>query len=234
MTDKNGSSTLFIIDSLSKHFAEHLLTIDKTIAPVISQALWQDVANHYSEPVRAYHNLTHLQQLFEHFEQIKCDLRQPSIVALALFYHDVIYHPKSSDNELKSAEYASEVLSTYLTVAQTERIYHLIMMTAKHQLDDMNSINGYGYEQDFDSDAAYLLDMDLSILGAPWSKYEQYTKAVRQEYHHLTTADYRVGRTRVLEDLLDHPTLYLTGDYYQRLEAQARENIKREIALLAT
>ena len=219
---------------LSQCFEYHLLAIQTDVLAIELKILWQDIATHYSEPTRAYHTLAHLRQLFSQFEQIKHKLCQPSIIALALFYHDVIYHPKCSDNELKSAEYASEVLSTYLTVAQTERIYHLIMMTAKHQLDDMNSINGYGYEQDFDSDAAYLLDMDLSILGAPWSKYEQYTKAVRQEYHHLTTADYRVGRTRVLEDLLDHPTLYLTGDYYQRLEAQARENIKREIALLAT
>jgi len=34
--------------------------------------------------------------------------------------------------------------------------------------------------------------------------------------------------------LLAHPTLYLTDYYYARLETQARENIKREIILLAS
>ena len=213
---------------LSQCFESHLLTMNNDVLPTELKTLWQDIANRYSESARAYHTLAHLQQLFSQFEQIKLELQQPSIIALALFYHDVIYNPKRSDNELKSAEYTSEVLSTYLTVKQTERIYHLIMMTAKHQLDDVSTTN------DLDSDAAYLLDMDLSVLGASWSKYEQYTKAVRQEYSHVTTAHYRVGRARVLEDLLDHPTLYLTDDYYQRLEAQARENIEREITLLAT
>ncbi len=221
MTDKNGSSTLFIIDSLSKHFAEHLLTIDKTIAPVISQALWQDVANHYSEPVRAYHNLTHLQQLFEHFEQIECDLRQPSIVALALFYHDIIYDPTKPDNELQSAKYAVAQLQDYLAVEQCKRIYELIMMTAKHQLNEIA-----------DLDAAYLLDMDLSILGVDWASYKRYAQTVRHEYAHVATDDYRRGRINVLKGLLAHDRLYLTKDYYQRFEYVARQNIKREIELL--
>lgn len=225
MTDKNGSSTLFIIDSLSKHFAEHLLTIDKTIAPVISQALWQDVANHYSEPVRAYHNLTHLQQLFEHFEQIKCDLRQPSIVALALFYHDIIYDPTKPDNELQSAKYAVAQLQDYLAVEQCKRIYELIMMTAKHQLDDSK-------DNILDSDAAFLLDMDLSILGVDWASYKRYAQTVRHEYAHVATDDYRRGRINVLKGLLAHDRLYLTKDYYQRFEYVARQNIKREIELL--
>ena len=84
------------------------------------------------------------------------------------------------------------------------------------------------------SDAAYLLDMDLSILGASWPEYEQYAQAVRQEYAHISNVDYRVGRIAVLTGLLAHPTLYLTDYYYARLETQARENIKREIILLAS
>ena len=84
------------------------------------------------------------------------------------------------------------------------------------------------------SDAAYLLDMDLSILGASWSEYERYAQAVRQEYAHISNVDYRVGRIAVLKVLLAHSTLYLTDYYYARLETQARENIKREIILLAS
>ena len=225
MTDKNGSSTPFIMDSLSKHFTEHLLAINNTIAPVISQALWQNVANHYSEPVRAYHNLTHLQQLFEHFEQIKCNLRQPSVVALALFYHDVIYDPTKLDNELQSAKYAIAQLQDCLTVEHCERIYKLIMMTATHQLDDKDKYT-------LDSDAAFLLDMDLSILGTDWASYERYAQAVRQEYAHVAIDDYRCGRINVLKELLAHDRLYLTEDYYQRFEHVARQNIEREIELL--
>ncbi len=83
------------------------------------------------------------------------------------------------------------------------------------------------------SDAAYLLDMDLSILGAPWSTYQQYAQAIRQEYAHVADDNYRDGRTAVLQGLLAHPKLYLTDYYYSQLEAQARDNIKRELISLA-
>ncbi len=212
---------------LSSYFEQHLTAINSGIEPAKINALWQDIAKCYSEPTRVYHTLEHLQQLFTQFEQIKDRLQQPSIIALALFYHDVIYDPTRSDNELKSAEYALELLSKYLSSEQSERIYNLIMMTADHQLNDVDSDDKEA------SDTAYLLDMDLSILGAPWPDYEQYAKAVRQEYSHVTVADYRAGRTKVLQGLLAHPKLYLTN-YYQRLESQARQNIEREITLLAT
>ena len=195
---------------LGKRFQQHLSALDGAVTLPQTTALWQDIATHYNEPQRAYHTLKHIQQLFGQFEQIKDKLYQPHIIALALYYHDVIYDPRRSDNELKSAEYAVESLSPYLSA---------------HQLDKL-------VDEDKVSDAAYLLDMDLSILGAPWSEYRQYTQAVRQEYAHVIKENYRVGRIAVLEKLLTHPMLYLTDYYYTRLEEQARDNIKRDITLL--
>ncbi len=206
---------------LSKVFRQHLTAIDNDISLIELKSLWQDIVSRYSEPLRAYHTLAHLQHLFAEFEQIKDKLQQPSIIALALFYHDVIYHPQRDDNELKSAEYAVKVLSPYLSTEQLRGVYDLIIMTADHQIKDKTNLG-----------AAYLLDMDLSILGAPWPEYARYAKAVRQEYAHVTQADYRLGRTKVLAQLLARPRLYLT-DYYQRLEAQARDNVEREITSLA-
>ena len=225
MTDNTWSTTLLSIDSLGKCFIKHLLAINNTTTSVISQALWHDVANHYSEPIRAYHNLNHLRQLFGQFEHVKSRLQQPSIIALALFYHDIIYDPTQQNNELKSAEYAVAQLQEYLNVEQCQRIYALIMMTATHQLD-------YKDGNTLDSDAAYLLDMDLSILGADWVDYQRYAQAVRQEYEHVANDDYRKGRIAVLEGLLAHDRLYLTENYYERLEHVARENIRREIEFL--
>lgn len=224
MMDNIWSTTLLSIDSLGKCFIKHLLAINTTTS-VISHALWQDIVKNYDEPIRAYHNLNHLRQLFGQFEHVKSRLQQPSIVALALFYHDIIYDPTQQDNELKSAEYAKAHLKDYLTIEQCQRIYNLIMMTANHQLEDKDG-------NTLDSDAAYLLDMDLSILGADWVDYQRYAQAVRQEYEHVANDDYRKGRIAVLEGLLAHDRLYLTENYYERLEHVARENIRREIEFL--
>ena len=210
---------------LEKHFSMHLSALNNAITSAAITPLWQDIAARYNKPQRAYHTLKHIQQLFEQLDQIKDKLYEPHIIALALYYHDVIYDPRRSDNELKSAEDAVEALKDYLSAEQCQHIYALIMMTANHQIDKLA-------DEDKISDAAYLLDMDLSILGAPWSEYRQYTQAVRQEYVHVIKENYRVERIAVLEKLLTHPTLYLTAYYQARLEGQARENIKYEISLL--
>ena len=209
---------------LGKIFEWHLSAINNAIEPVILKALWQDIAMRYNESQRVYHSLQHIQQLFGQFEQIKQHLNEPHIIALALFYHDVIYEPTCVNNELKSAEYAVETLRPYFSAAQCQHIYALIIMTANHRLAECSSA-----QKNFD--AAYLLDMDLSILGASWSEYQQYAQAVRQEYAHISNVNYRVGRISVLKGLLAHPTLYLT-DYYERLEKRARENIQHEIKVL--
>ena len=210
---------------LGKVFEWHLIAINNAIMPAKVNALWQDIAVRYNETQRAYHSLQHIQQLFSQFEQINHHLNEPHLIALALYYHDVIYDPRRSDNELKSAEYAIEALRCYLSEDQCQPIYALIMMTATHQMDTLA-------HEDKISDAAYLLDMDLSILGAPWSEYDQYAQAVRQEYVHVAKENYRVGRIAVLEKLLAHSSLYLTAYYHKRLEKQARKNIKREISFL--
>jgi len=212
---------------LSQCFEKHLLSATNSdIKPATVHALWQDIATRYNEKQRAYHTLRHLQQLFAQFEKVKHKLNEPHIIALALFYHDVVYDPLRTDNERKSAEYAAETLRPYLCAEQCEHLYALIMMTTNHQLTGLS-------DPDEINDAAYLLDMDLSILAAPWSQYERYAQAVRQEYSHVSLAEYRTGRMAVLNRLLAHPTLYLTCYYYERLETPARANIQRELTLLA-
>ncbi|MGP5073993.1 HD domain-containing protein [Psychrobacter celer] len=212
---------------LSQCFEKHLLSATNSdIKPATVHALWQDIATRYNEKQRAYHTLRHLQQLFGQFELIKHKLNEPHIIALALFYHDVVYDPLRTDNERKSAEYAASTLRPYLCAEQCEHLYALIMMTTNHQLTGLS-------DPDKINDAAYLLDMDLSILAAPWSQYERYAQAVRQEYSHVPLAEYRIGRMAVLNRLLAHPKLYLTCYYYERLETPARANIQRELTLLA-
>ncbi|MEN8625638.1 HD domain-containing protein [Psychrobacter proteolyticus] len=213
-------------DELGKCFVQHLSAMTSDILPKQIDRLWQDIVTRYGEPQRAYHTLNHIEQLLVQFENIKHYLAEPHITALALYYHDVIYDPTRSDNELKSADFATDALSPYLSPEQCQQIYALIMMTANHQIDE--SIDSVKY-----SDAAYLLDMDLSILGAPWPTYKQYAKAIRQEYAHVADDNYRDGRTAVLQGLLAHPKLYLTDHYYNQLETQARDNINHELTLLA-
>jgi len=217
-----GDDMSIPFDSHSNHLYHHVLALGADMTPEWAERLWQDIAARYSEPQRVYHSLSHIEQLFTAFTRLEHQLQSPAMVALALYYHDIIYDPTRSDNESKSAAYAVRQLGALLSAAQCRRLHDLIVMTAAHEPTDL-----------YDTDATYLLDMDLSILGSEWTVYKGYANAVRKEYAHVATADYRVGRRRVLQRLLAKPTLYLT-DAYQDLEACARANISRELQLLAS
>lgn len=210
---------------LGNRFTLHLSAINNDVTSAQAKTLWLDIAARYNETQRAYHTLRHIQQLFAQFDKINHKLKNPNLIVLVLYYHDVIYDPARSDNELKSAAYAVDKLKCYLNEEQCQTIYALIIMTATHQLDELA-------DHQKRSDAAYLLDMDLSILGARWCEYERYAQAIRHEYAHIPAMDYRAGRITVLERLLAHPQLYLTEYYHERLEIQARKNIAREIRSL--
>lgn len=215
--------------TLKGRFIQHLQALSPDLAAATIEPLWQDIEQRYAEPQRAYHTLAHLEFIFAQFAGISESLRQPHLVAMALFYHDVIYNvgdktaapTVTKSNEALSADHAANQLRGWLNPVQIQRIYDLILLTETHQLSDAA-----------DSDAAYLLDLDLSVLGASWLTYQNYADAVRYEYQHVPLEAYRLGRTAVLQHLLDHPSLYMTEQFYTQFEESARANIARELQML--
>ena len=78
----------------------------------------------YNEPHRAYHNMTHIEDVLSSLDFLMATDTQPkeegdisfsdkdsAITTLAAFFHDVIYNPKSSTNERDSAELFLEFAS---------------------------------------------------------------------------------------------------------------------------
>lgn len=203
----------------------HRLQGDYTLEIAAVAKLWGRVMQHYREPHRHYHTLAHIELMFGELDSITDRLFAPDLVALAIFYHDIIYDPTRSDNEAQSADLMQSELRFYLDPEQIAQVKALIMMTASHKWAAAEGIQK--------SDAAYFLDLDLSILGSSWDEYAQYTKAVRLEYRHVSDSDYQTGRTAVLQSLLARDRLYLSEDYHQCLESVARNNIRHELELLA-
>ena len=73
------------------------------------------------------------------------------------------------------------------------------------------------------------LDADLSILGTSPDNYWKYARAIRNEYNWLTERDYRRGRKQVITTFLSREKIYYTNYFHERLERQARANLKAEI-----
>jgi predicted metal-dependent HD superfamily phosphohydrolase len=174
----------------------------------------------YSEPHRAYHTRHHLQECFIEFQRVRHLCGHPGEVQCALWYHDAIYDTTASDNEKRSAELAEEALrEANASVDIRERIRTAIMAT-KH--DEVPALQ----------DACFVVDIDLSILGAARERFDEYERQIRLEYSWVPEAEFRNARRSVLQGFLQRDTIYLTQDLRGRYEKQARTNLQRSLARL--
>lgn len=80
---------------------------------------------------------------------------------------------------------------------------------------------------------ALMADIDLSILGTfDEDIWAQYNHAIRQEYNMIPLKEYVKGRIEVLKSFLNKNCIFQTDFFYDMFEAQARQNISKEIELL--
>ncbi len=139
---------------------------------------------------------------------------------LALWFHDVVYSTRRSDNELRSAELAAEIMgSGGAASAAIERVKASIMAT-RHQEEAPNE------------DAALVVDVDLSILGQPDDVYEEFERNVRREYWWVPRRKFVAGRCAILESFLKRQAIYQHAEFKKRYEEPARRNLEAAIARL--
>jgi len=174
----------------------------------------------YSEKHRAYHTVEHIEACLRHLDDVKELADYPQEIALALWFHDAIYKPFSKTNEEDSADWAKDfLLSVEAEAGITDRIYELIILTKEHVAPESN-------------DAKLMLDIDLSILGAKPHVYAQFEKDVRYEYKRVPSFIFKKKRKEILSGFLDKPRTYQTPYFRERLETQAKENLKTAIGKL--
>lgn len=179
-------------------------------------SLWKKIDKHYSEKHRAYHNKTHLIELFKYFDLYKDNLDNPDVVALSIVYHDIIYNIWKKGNEEKSADLALKELSQInIHTFYLEQIHKLILATKTHQAND--------------NDTKWLVDFDLAILGKPSEVYQNYKKLIRKEYKLVPNFMYKKGRKKVLQHFIDKPFIYATDEFRSLYENQAKENLTNEL-----
>nr|WP_315028876.1 hypothetical protein [uncultured Chryseobacterium sp.] len=181
--------------------------------------LWTEIEIKYTEKGRYYHNLYHLENMFQELEVVKDKISNFAVVSFAVFYHDIIYEATSKSNEEKSAEFAKIRLAELgLDNDEIILISDHIIATKTHQ----HSKN---------EDTNYLLDADLSILGKDFETYSEYTKKIRKEYSIYPNILYNPGRKKVLRHFLELESIFKTKYFKEKYEIQARENISTEIRL---
>ena len=172
----------------------------------------------YAEPHRKYHSQQHLAECLAAFETVRDLPPHPPEVEAALWFHDAIYDVKRHDNEERSANWArSALVEAGAPIASADRVQTLVLVT-RHTAAPVTL------------DEQVLVDIDLSILGAPKPRFVEYEQQIREEYAHVPGWLFRRKRRAILRAFLDRPRIYSTTHFHDALEELARENLHRSIS----
>ena len=178
--------------------------------------VWEELVERYGESWRHYHTLEHIADCLERLDAWKSLAQRPEEVELALWFHDAIYVPWKGSNEEKSAELARRRLEALgVPAKRRERIASYILATKTHEPAD--------------GDLGLLLDLDMSILGAPADRFDLYEQQIRREYAFVPRPLYRRKRRALLHELLNRANLFNHSPIRAELEERARKNLIRLI-----
>ena len=177
---------------------------------------FERIQQSYNQKHLHYHNATHIADCLEKASLVEATRDNP-VLKLAIWYHDIVYWPTKSDNEKQSAIQAINFLAKQDAASSIKtRVYDLILATI-HKDPPRND------------EQAYIMDIDISILGAEQKDYKTYCERIRKEYIVVPWFLYRRKRLKIMKSFLKREQLYFTDFYRGRFEDNARLNIEQEI-----
>lgn len=192
------------------------------------EAIGADLLRRLAEGHRRYHTDRHVLEMVLALEELEGEhevgSRDCAIARVAAWFHDAVYLPRAlpGANEAASAALASRDLRALgLSADDVGRVNALVLATERHHLPGGSGL------------AAAFHDADLWILSAPEKRFDQYCEQVRAEYSAVPDAEYRAGRTAVLQPFLHRDHLYATRFARRAWGERARLNLGRELARLA-
>ena len=181
------------------------------------------LVSRWSEPHRAYHDVTHLTAVLDVIDRHADLAPHPNRVRLAAWMHDAVYDPRAlgDANERDSAAFARGLLTGLgAPVEVAAEVARLVSLTA-----------GHATAED-DPDGELLCDADLAILASDDDRYAGYVAAIRREYAHVPEERFRAGRSQVLRALLELSSIYRLPPLREAWESRARANLTRELTEL--
>jgi predicted metal-dependent HD superfamily phosphohydrolase len=164
----------------------------------------------YNESHRHYHNYNHINATLKYLDMVKDLTEYSHEIELALWFHDAVYDVNSTCNESDSASLACDFLvKNNIADDIIERVRRLILVT----------IHGAKIKT---SDEAFLVDIDLAILGSPHNIYSRFEKDIRKEYRAVPYHLYIQKRQEILMGFLEKKRIYHHDFFYDRFEKQAK------------
>jgi predicted metal-dependent HD superfamily phosphohydrolase len=164
--------------------------------------------------------LSHVKALIKLAEELETGDPGDTLM-FAIWYHDIVYDTKRTDNEQKSAELAGDALGRLgVPIGTINDVMKMIVATEHHDAGNLQA------------DGRLFLDLDISIFGARPELYREYSRAIRQEYEWVPWPIYREGRSKILSGFLQRAHIFFTAYFNEKYGDQARRNIEDELKVL--
>jgi len=233
------------------------ISVDFSQAPT-SNHWFSKIIRMYSSQDRYYHTVCHLEEMFAYIDNCvnsyccRVPKKEMSIVNMAVFFHDVIYNPKSSTNEEDSIECFQQFYRDLFTdsyILETTKSCHgdenhndsveknapkwngydqvirFILATKSHTVSKLNEDGENPFFLNL------FLDADMSVLGKEEKAYNYYSSLIRKEYDFVPHTEYCDKRALILGSFLSQP-IFKTDVMKDALESRAQLNLRREIESL--
>jgi predicted metal-dependent HD superfamily phosphohydrolase len=178
---------------------------------------YNELLSNYNQKHRHYHNVNHITAVLASLDKAKQLANDHDALEIALWFHDAIYKPFSSTNELDSANWASTFLEHNGASKQLSSKVHVLIMATLHDAIPI------------DSDEKLIADIDLSILGSSPKMYDWFESCIRKEYKLVPILIYRKKRKEILTSFLERDRIYSHDYFHEKLENNARANITNAI-----
>lgn len=176
------------------------------------------VKKEYSSDDRMYHSLLHINKMVEEYHNLVNSQKvlYHELDILIILFHDIVYRPNSSNNELNSANVAMKYMADLKYPKEhMNYVYDGIMTTKTH-------------EKGIELNHNIISDIDMLYLSKPSDLYKLNVDAIKYEYLKCYTEDeWKEGRKAFLKGLLKKGYVYNTVHYYDCNE-KAIENIQNE------
>jgi predicted metal-dependent HD superfamily phosphohydrolase len=186
-----------------------------------NRTMFDSLQKAYGEKKRYYHTDKHIDSCLLQLDKVASSASNPLEVELALWFHDAIYDPYGKENERKSGMLLQQfMVKNGCKRPSIERVYKMIMATC-HTEDTLTNV-----------DESLVVDIDLSILGAPEPVYDQFEKGIREEYRWVPKFVYRKKRKEILSGFLQRDRIYQNDTFYNSLESRAKKNLQRAVNAL--
>jgi len=184
--------------------------------------LFYDLYNEYSSESRHYHNLTHINNLLKYSKDFDLELKDRIILELAIWFHDVVYDPKSKTNEYDSVLYLNKFLL---------ESFNFDINKFKFRNDVSNIVLSTKHNNSASSELEKIMcDIDLREFAEDW--YMENSFKIKKEFSFLSDKEWREGRINFIKEFLNRKRIYQTDVYYNKYEKNALNNLNAELNYL--